>query len=137
MELTSKDLDMTRSAAMGIKKLSEQYTGDGYVRHCTEALGIKPTMLAGLLSVTERTLSNWAETPITEAAQGKIDRLKTLYRIVTLAESEGLHGKIILNVLNDPIPGEDGDKSLLHYVVDEPNNRLLATVVRKVVASFK
>lgn len=56
---------------------------------------------------------------------------------VTIAESEELKGKIILNVLNEPIPGEEGDKSLLHYVVDEPNNSLLATVVRKVVASFK
>ncbi len=122
---------------MGIKKLPKQYTGECYVHHCTEALGIKPTMLAGLLSVTERTLSNWAETPITESSQGKIDRLKTFYKIVTLAESEGLHGRIILNVINEPIPGEDGDRSLLHYVVDEPNNSLLATVIRKVVASFK
>lgn len=137
MELTSKDLDVTRSTKMGIEKLAEQYTGDGYVKYCTEALGIRPTMLAGLLNVTERTLSNWASTQISDEPQGKIDRLKTLYKIVTIAESEDLQGKIILNVLNEPIPGEEGDKSLLHYVVDEPNNSLLATVVRKVVASFK
>lgn len=122
---------------MGIKKLTEPYLGDRYVQYCTVALGIKPTMLAGLLSVTERTLSNWAEIQITDDSQGKIDRLKTLYKIITIAEKEGMQGKIILNVLNEPIPGEDGDKSLLHYVVDEPNNSLLAVVVRKVLDSFK
>lgn len=137
METTSKDLGVSRGAKMGIEKIDEQYTGGGYVLYCTEALGIKTTMLAGLLSITERTLSNWADTQITDDSQGKIDRLKTLYKIIGLAEGEGLRGKIILNVINEPIPGEQGDKSLLHYVVDEPNNSLLATVVRKVFDSYR
>lgn len=122
---------------MGIKKLNERNTGERYVLYCTQALGVKPTMLAALLSVTERTLSNWSETAITEDSQGKIDRLKTLYKIIQLAESEGIRGKIILNLLNEPIPGEDDDMSLLHYVVDEPNNKLLTMAVREVLASFK
>lgn len=106
------------------------------IKICTEALNIKPTMLAGLLNVTERTLANWQETPIANEVQGKIDRLKTLYKIITIAEGAGIHGKIILNLLNEPIPGEDDEKSLLHYVVDEPNNSLLTTVVQRVIASF-
>jgi hypothetical protein len=137
MELTSKELDVARSPKMGIEKLEEQYTGQGYMQHCVAALGVRPTMLAGLLNVTERTLSNWASIPISEESQGKIDRLKTLYKIVIIVENEGLHGKIILNILNEPIPGEEGEKSLLHYVVDEPNNSLLATAVHKVIDSFK
>lgn len=122
---------------MGLKNMSDLYNGGGLVRHCVAALDVKPSMLASLLGVTERTLDAWTEEPILEARQGKIDRLKALYEIVKTAENEGLRGKIILNVLNESIPGEEADKSLLHYVVDEPNNILLDAVVRKVVASFK
>lgn len=137
MELTSKDVHSTRSQKMGIEKLEERYTGESYVKYCTETLGIRPTMLAGLLNVTERTLINWASTEISEKSQGKIDRLKTLYKILAIAQDEGLDGKIILNVLNEPIPNEEDDKSLLHYVVDDPNNDLLKIVVLKVIELFE
>jgi hypothetical protein len=137
VELISKNAEVIGGFEMAVRKTAACYTGENYIVFCTTALGIKPTMLAGLLSVTERTLSNWAEMQITDVSQGKIDRLKALYRIIHLADGEGIRGKLILNVLNEPIPGVENDRSLLHYVVDEPNNKLLTTVVFKVLESFK
>lgn len=126
-----KCLTLSKAEATAKKDQSSNY-----VRYCAEALGVKPTLLAGLLSVTEQTLSNWTEEQILDAKPCKLDRLKALYKVVVSAQKEGLHGKVILNVLNEPIPREKSEKSLLHYIVDEPNSVFLDSAISKVLADF-
>ena len=121
---------------MGEFKLDIRYTGRDLIDYCTETLVIRTTMLAALLNVTERTLSNWAECETEGNYPGKFDRLKALYKVVCLAKKRGIDGTVILNVLNEPIPGDDSSKTLLYYVVDEPTNKLIMVVAEQVIGSF-
>jgi hypothetical protein len=137
MEITSKENELSGSKKMGEPILSK-YTAQGYIDYCTETLNITPTMLAGLLNVTERTLGNWKDKPILEDEnQDKMDRLKTIYKIISIAIKKGIKGRVILNFLNEPIPLDKEERSLLYYVVDDPNSTLVETVALQVIDSFK
>ena len=122
---------------MGAKKLLKQYTGRDLIDYCTTTMEIKPTMLAALLNVTERTLANWNESPLDSNSSGKIARLNALADIIRVAEENGIKGKVILNLLNEPIPGDKEQQTLMYYVVDEPENTLLMAVAVQVISSFK
>jgi len=117
---------------------NSQSTGQDCIELCTTEMGVKSTMLAGLLNVSERTLSNWSTVVVTEEPQGRFDRLKAISKIVSFAKSEGVRGKsAILNLLNNTIPGQKEDLSLLHFVVEEPNNILLDYIFKKAVLEQK
>ncbi len=137
METITETERLKEPSKMSAKQLARQFTGKDLIVHCTEILSIRPTMLAGLLDVTERTLTNWADLAEAIPNQGKFDRLRTLYAIVCLAQEAGIKGRVILNLLNESIPDDQDQKSLLYYVVDEPNNKLVPAVASQVIASFK
>ena len=122
---------------MGEKKIAEQFTGRDLVDHCTSTLNIRPTMLAALLNVTERTLANWNECPYNGDYPVKFERLRTFDRILSRAEAKRIDYKIFLNLLNEPIPGDEDERTLLHYIVDEPTNPLLNAAADSVIELFK
>ena len=129
--------ETNQRAVMGEKKLLRQSTGRDYIEYCTTAMEIRPTMLAALLGVTERTLNNWSEVSLDKSSSGKIARLLALADIINAAEEHGIKGKVIINLLNEPIPEDKEKKTLLYYVVDEPENKLLMTAAVQVIDSFK
>ena len=122
---------------MGIRKISNEYRGKNLIYYCSRTMKISPTMLAGLLAVTERTLSNWGNASSEGQSSCKITRLNALADIIRLAEKNGIKGKVILNLINEPIPEDKEQKTLLYYVVDDPQNKLLMTVAAQVINSFK
>lgn len=89
-----------------------------------DSLNVESTMIAALIGVSERTLTN------TE----NLDRLKSLNNTVQIILEKGISRDIILNVLNEPILS-DG-QSLLDIIADDPNNELLKYAVETVVKQF-
>ncbi len=136
-------LEMNERAAMGATNLPRSSSsllgfGSDLISNCKEKMGIKSTMLAALLGVTERTLSTWSEVSLAETqANGKILRLVTLNKVVEDAVRSEIKGKVILNLLNEPIPNDRDEKTLLDYIVDDPGNPLLEVVIPMVIESFK
>lgn len=114
----------------------EPQTGRDLIEFITTMVGIKSTMVAALLNVTERTLNNWSKEKIDAFTGNKSRRLLALYTCVKAANDAGITGKQIMNLLDEPIPGEPEEKSILYYVVDEPDNGLLATALNSVIKQF-
>jgi len=136
-------IEMNERAAMGATNLPRSNSfplglGSDLISNCKDKMGIKTTMLAALLGVTERTLSTWSEVSLAETqASGKILRLVTLNIVVEDAVRSEIKGKVILNLLNEPIPNDRDEKTLLDYIVDDPGNPLLEVVIPMVIVSFK
>jgi DNA-binding transcriptional regulator YiaG len=137
------NIEMNERAAMGAANIPRSSSlllgfGSDLISNCKDKMGIKTTMLAALLGVTERTLSTWSEVSLAETqASGKILRLVTLNKVVEDAVQSEIKGKVILNLLNEPIPNDREDKTLLEYIVDDPGNPLLKVVIPMVIESFK
>jgi hypothetical protein len=123
---------------MHAQKLKESVpNGRELTDYCLKTLQIRPTMLAGLLNITERTLTNWQEVSDEQGRPNRFDRLRSLESVVRLASDAGVSGRVILNLINEPIPGDLCERSLLYYIVDEPNNGLLRSVALQLIDSFK
>jgi DNA-binding transcriptional regulator YiaG len=121
-------------------KQEDQYfevTGRDAIAILEKRLNVRVTMIAALLGVSERTLTNWTAYTITQTSvPSKFRRLQCLYRCVEEIYSQGINDGDILNVLNEPV-GDEGDLSLLDHIVDNPENKLLSTVIKTVVSKFK
>jgi DNA-binding transcriptional regulator YiaG len=136
-------IEMNEREAMGATYIPRSNSfplgfGSDLISNCKDKMGIKTTMLAALLGVTERTLSTWSEVSLAETqASGKILRLVTLNRVVEDAVRSEIKGKVILNLLNEPIPNDRDERTLLDYIVDDPGNPLLEVVIPMLIESFK
>lgn len=91
-------------------------------------------MVAALLSVTERTLNNWKNKPILESPPPRMMRLSALHTVVSVALEKGVPSQEMLSFLNEPI--DDEGMSLLGYIVDEPDNRLLKRAAEGLAEEF-
>jgi hypothetical protein len=117
---------------------SAEPSGAEYIDYCMTSLGISQSMLASLLSVTERELSRWSDMAIiSKSSQRTFERLNILRTIIHLADGSGIKGKMIINLLNEPIPGDDDQKTLMHYVIDQPDRELIKSVTEKVIAVYQ
>lgn len=103
---------------------SRECSGKDLIDYISETLPIRRTMIAALLSVTERTLDNWKDTPVEASRSSKMMRLIAFHRVVTIALENGVRPDVMMSFLNEPI--DDEGNSLLGYIVDDPSNQLLS-----------
>lgn len=105
---------------------SREWLGKDLIDYISETLKIRRTMIAALLSVTERTLDNWKDTPVETSRSSKMMRLIAFHSVVTTALDSGVLPGVMMSFLNEPI--DDEGSSLLGYIVDDPGNKLLSEV---------
>ena len=108
------------------------------IDYLTETLGVAPTMLAGLLQVTERTLLNWRDKTLDELSENpKSRRLLDLDEFVRQAEKKNVRKRLMLNLLHEPIdPKNEESSSILHYIVRMPSSALLKETAPLIIEKF-
>ena len=112
-------------------------TARDHVDYCMRVTELKSSMIASLLNVSKQMLDSWVQAGPGEVKSEKQARLMTLSKIVARFEESGIKGMIIINLLNDAIPGDEQEKTLLHFVVDDPDNSSVIHMVDKVIVEFK
>ena len=119
-----------------IPKQGEEYLAQGIIEYLEDALGVTRTMLAGLIEVTERTLSTW-QSNSTGELEGKAKRLLDLYEFVQQAQKMNVRKSLLLNLLHEPIDSKNEDSSsILYYIVHEPASRLLKETAPLIIKRF-
>ena len=93
-------------------------TGQDLTFFLTTNLNVKPAQLAALLNITPSTLQNISNQPL-ESDDVKLQRLKKLYYIVDLLLTYWLPNDLLINALNDVIPEDAEQRSLLWYVCND------------------
>lgn len=103
-----------------------------------DVLGIKDTMLAALLRVTERTLPNWKTAASMITLSGKGKRLIALDYVVQQALAAGVPKDELLNLLDHPFdPNRDDSLCLLTLIVnDETQSGSFNPLVKKQIDDF-
>lgn len=88
---------------------------------CLNTLSISQPQLASLLCVQEQRLIDLHT--VSSHSVGKdvaLKRIKTFHEVMTLMVDDGVSPKVFLNYINEPIPGDKQERSMLYYIVDEP-----------------
>jgi DNA-binding transcriptional regulator YiaG len=124
--------------AMPLKQTEVQYTGKNLISFLTEKMDISSTMLAALLQVTDRTLSNWQHDSYDDLdTPGKSRRLVTLYSVVVKALKSGLPETRIINFLQEPIEeSNEESQTPLSYIVGDSDPKLFLEVVNHLIGRF-
>jgi vacuolar-type H+-ATPase subunit E/Vma4 len=123
---------------MPLKTTSAEYTGENVIAHLTGTLHISNTMLAALLEVTERTLTNWRDQPYEELRVGsKSKRLIALYNFVSKAAKKRVPENLLINLLQEPVNEADEEsKSVLFYIVNEPESKFFNEASNLLIDQF-
>ena len=112
--------------------------------HVRSKMGnISKTMLAGLLGVTERSLSDWEGRMIGQATP-KALRLELLFKVVLFLEKEfpkvphNMYREILDNSTFefDNSDDEDGSISLIGMIVADPKNQYWRSIVKNSVSEY-
>lgn len=94
------------------------------IDECLEKFSINQPQLAALLNVTERKLINLHHVSIHSTTQDPIfERLRKFRKITALMTMCGIPSNLVLNYMNESIPGEQG-RSILYFIVDEPSTHV-------------
>ena len=119
---------------------------DSY-KHAIETLcptlGVSRTTLAGMLGITERSLSEW-ENLGTGDSTPKSKRLLLLYNVVRLFSKEfpkmpaKAYKEVLENsrVIFDPDDEEDGSISLINLIVAEPEEKCWVDTTKHAVGDY-
>lgn len=138
-ELTKKhevvNMGAPNIANLNLSKNQNSPTPTEAIDFLLETLSIKKTMLAALLEITERTLSNWESKDSIASMKNKELRLVAIYNIVHIAIENGVPKEYVLSMLGEPIDPND-NRPLLHFIVDDPNNDLLKTLTLKIAKEY-
>jgi hypothetical protein len=127
-----------RKMAMPLRRSEVQHTGKDLIAYLTEKMGISSTMLSALLQVTDRTMSNWQHDSYDDLdTPGKSKSLVALYSVVVKALDLGLPEKSVINFLKEPIDDSNEEsQSLLDYIVDDSESKMILEVVKPLIARF-
>jgi hypothetical protein len=133
----SKDQGEKKIGLSAIKP-TETVQAEGIIEYLEKALGVTSTMLAGLIQVTERTLTNWRARDLEELENNsKSKRLVDLYDFVKQAESFKVKKSLLLNLLHEPIdPKNEDSSSILYYIVHDPASKLLKETAPLIIKRF-
>jgi transcriptional regulator with XRE-family HTH domain len=109
----------------------------------TELLGVNRTMLAGLLGVTERSMSEWEKKSIGNITP-KAKRLALLYNLVRFIEQKyptvpaKMYREILENsrVTIDPNDPEDGSISLMNMVISDPDEKYWPQIAGSAIKEY-
>ncbi|WP_324960477.1 hypothetical protein [Oligoflexus sp.] len=119
-------------------KLEGVFLGQDAIKFLIEELGVREAMIAGMLDVTTRTLENWKHDNVFAVKAGKIARLRAFYEAVVEAQKADVPASAILNLLNEPIPElqAEGCSTILHVIVESPDNRLIKPFVTRLAKEY-
>lgn len=125
-----------------------KHTGIENYKHLSELVrrdlgDISRTVLAGMLGVTERSLSEWDTRAIGDATP-KALRLDLLFRVIGLIKSEfkDVPAKMYREILEnsryvfDKEDEEDGSVSLLGLINSDPKNKYWETVSKECIRNY-
>lgn len=109
----------------------------------TDVLGVNRTMLAGLLGVTERSMSDWEKKALGDITP-KAKRLVLLYQLVRFIEEkhpkipQKMYREILENsrVVIDPEDSEDGSVSLMNMVITDPEEKYWAQIADSAIKEY-
>jgi hypothetical protein len=109
----------------------------------TELLGVNRTMLAGLLGVTERSMSEWEKKSIGDITP-KAKRLALMYNLVRFIEQKypnvpaKMYREILENsrVTIDPNDPEDGSISLMNMVISDPDEKYWPQIAGSAIKEY-
>lgn len=125
---------MSLSALDSLKQASDLLTG---------VLGVNRTMLAGLLGVTERSMSDWEKKDLGDITP-KAKRLVLLYQLVRFIEQKypavphKMYREILENarVEIDPEDSEDGSVSLMNMVISDPDEKYWPQIANSAIKEY-
>lgn len=117
-----------------LKQASELLTG---------VLGVNRTMLAGLLGVTERSMSDWEKKALGDITP-KAKRLVLLYELVRFIEEKyssvpaKMYREVLENsrVVVDPDDLEDGTVSLMNMVISDPEEKYWPQIANSAIQEY-
>lgn len=117
-----------------LKQASEQLT---------ELLGVNRTMLAGLLGVTERSMSDWEKKPLGDITP-KAKRLALLYNLVRFIGQKHptipskMYREVLENsrVIIDHDDPEDGSISLMNMVISDPDEKYWPQIAGSAIKEY-
>lgn len=109
----------------------------------TGVLGVNRTMLAGLLGVTERSMSDWEKKALGDITP-KAKRLVLLYQLVRFIEQKypdvphKMYREILENgrVVIDPEDSEDGSVSLMNMVISDPDEKYWPQIANSAIKEY-
>lgn len=115
----------------------EIFNVEALVKDLCKALEIKPTMLAALMEVTERTLHSWVSSCADLTSTHRGTRLLLMSQIVSLASSKGLPQSALLDLFNYPInPEEEGSGCLLYYIVEDRDEDIVMDLAKQQIKNL-
>jgi len=125
---------MSLQAIDNLRQASEQLT---------ELLGVSRTMLAGLLGVTERSMSEWEKKNLDNVTP-KAKRLVLLYNLVRYMEEQfslvpsKMYRELLENsrVVIDPDDSEDGSVSLINMVISDPDEKYWPQIAGSAIKEY-
>lgn len=127
-----------KKMGLPLEKPAEKKLGKGLIDYLCFELSINPTMLAGLLGITEKTLGMWRTRTVSELEENKKPlRLVTLYHFVWLARSFNVDKHLILSLMHDLVdPLNEKSGSILSHIVEEPDSSVLRAITPKLIRDF-
>lgn len=96
------------------------------------ALSVREASIAAMLDVTTMTLDRWKDENLLDSS-GKSQCLKALANAVLEAERSGVPGKLILNLLNEPLDDLSDHptcSTLIHVIKQMPDSQLIAVCIK-------
>lgn len=106
-------------------------------------LGVNRTMLAGLLGVTERSMSDWEKKALGDITP-KAKRLVLLYQLARFIEQKypDVPHKMYRGILEngrveiDPEDSEDGSVSLMNMVISDPDEKYWPQIANSAIKEY-
>lgn len=100
-------------------------------------LSISRTMLAALLSISERTLNNWSHLSETELGERpKTSALLKLCDLISLAKEKGVATRNLYTLLDMPISDDEESPSLMSYVLHESNFKFFKSNIENIIKNY-
>lgn len=110
------------------------------IKELTEELGINRAYLAGLLDVSERSLSNWESSRLVARLPPKGKRLSLLHKVLKeiRATNAGLNGTMLIYLLTNVSIRLEGDEvSLLTVINDDPETIYWKQVLKEAMEQIQ
>jgi len=138
MEKREKESRQRKKMGLPSQKQREPFWGEALVGHLLSQLNASPTMLAGMLSVNEKTLQSWKKKTTEElASNSKSRRLLTLYEFVCMAAAMKVEKTLLLSLLHEPLdPSRTESGSLLSHIVREPTSSVFKDIAPRLIRDF-
>ncbi len=133
-----REKELLKKSSVAQKDVAS-FNGESIISYLSETMGVSRTMVAGLLDVTERTLSNWSSQSLGELSTSgsKSKRLVALYEFIVKAEKLRVPKSAMVSLLQDPIQPEDEHSNTpMYFIIEEPESSCLKSTGDLIIQNF-